>query len=126
MFLKEVLQQEFERKGDYKKQSVLLFDSTCLSLSEKHFETISKFLFAVFHRNRVFLLEKRSFLKSEALIPLGIRFKGHGATLILFSENGNCEYRIDLEDLQGIRISSSRFVDRSHEDMEIQRSEMGC
>jgi len=122
MSLKELLQKEFEKKSQSKKDSIFSFESAYTGLAEKHYEKVAKFLFAIYHKSKVFLLEKHSFSKSDALIPIGIRFKESGATLILFSEQDNSDYRVDVEDLQGISISTSNFGERPLEVMEIQRS----
>ena len=110
--LKDILQQLFAGKSIFKKDSVLEFDSSYVGLAEKHYENLVKFLFAIYHKNQVFLLEKGSFTSNEAFLPIGVKFKGDSATYILSSKKHNRNYRVDAKDLQGISISSGGIHER--------------
>lgn len=117
MYLKKLLEQKFERMGTSKIDSFFLYDATYNGFSEIHREKIMKFVFALFNQNFVILSEKRDFLKTRALIPIGIRFKENGATLILYSEDSHSDRRIDIDDIEAISIAPSRFTHRPNVDL---------
>jgi len=116
--LKDILQQLFAGNSIFKKDSVLEFDSSYIGLAEKHYENLVKFLFAIYHKNQVFLLEKESFTSNEAFAPIGVKFKGDSATYILSSKKHNRNYRVDAKDLQGISISSGAILERPRQTSE--------
>jgi len=116
-YIRELLQQEFEKKPRFDVESILLFESTFTRLSERHYGSVIKFLYSILHKSCISILHKDNFTKSEDLIPIGIRFKQDSAVFILYSEKAQCDVRIDAEDVQGISISSKRFVDRPFVDM---------
>ncbi len=123
MLLKESLQQKFESSTSYSIDKFFLYEATYEGFSELYREKIIKFVFALFNQNYVYLSEKGDFLKTRALIPIGIRFKEKGATFILYSEDSRNDRRIDIDDIEAISISPLRFTRRPKVDMKRYRVE---
>lgn len=126
MYLKEFLQQKFESSGTNKIDSFFLYDATYNGFSEIHREKIIKFLFALYNQNYVVLTNKRDFIKTQSMIPIGIRFKGTGATFISYSEDSHSDCRIDIQDIEAISIAPSRFTHRPNVDLKPYRPHEGA
>ena len=123
MLLKEILQQKFESHTSYNIDKFFFYEATYNGFSEKHEEKIIKFAFALFSQNYVSVSEKGNFSTKQMLIPIGIRFTENGATFVLYSEETQFDLRIDVEDIEAISISHSRFTHRPKVDMKPYRVE---
>ena len=117
MYLKEVLEQKFESSKAHKVENLFLYDATYKGFSEIHKENIIKFVFALFNQNYVSITDKRDFISTQLMVPIGIRFKGTCATFILYSEDSHSDCRIDIDDIEAISIASSRFTHRPNVDL---------
>ncbi|MBI4057764.1 hypothetical protein HY405_00360 [Candidatus Microgenomates bacterium] len=111
MAVKTLLEKEFVNLRGTENNLVFQFEASFKGLAKEYLEYIEKFMLALFNKNKIRLLEKGNFKKSNPLIPVGIRFKDNSATLIVFNDNPEDTLGIDLEKLQGISITNSQFHD---------------
>jgi len=111
MAVKALLENEFVNLRGTENYLVFQFETSFKGLANEYLEYIEKFMLALFSKNKIRLLEKGNFKKSNPLIPVGIRFKDNSATLIVFNDNPEDVLGIELERLQGISMTNCQFHD---------------
>lgn len=109
--LKELLREEFEKKYGFTTENVISFDPSFTRLSDSSYPILVKFLYALFHKTKVYVFENNAIntTEPELMIPASVRFERDSATLVLYSEDLQKKFQMSSEKIQAISISSENF-----------------